>query len=200
MCGRFELKKTDKLYKRFKLANRLPRLSDRGNISPTSEIPAIITDNHIQFMVWGFQSEWGGKKHNLFNAKGETVDELNSFKKSFQERRCIIPASGFYEWDHTTTPHTPHYIHLKHDPLFGFAGIYREHHLEDGKKVLECSIITTRPNSFMEKIHNRMPVILKKEDEEDWLNPDNNEHLDRLKDLLVPYPAKEMEEEVIKKL
>jgi putative SOS response-associated peptidase YedK len=108
-----------------------------------------------------------------------------------------VPATGFYEPDkiHYDKPPFPwHYFHLKDQSLFGFAGLYDLwKDKETGKEIYSYTIITTVPNAVVGKVHNRMPVILKKEDEEAWLNPDIAES-ERLLPLLKPYPADEMEE------
>jgi putative SOS response-associated peptidase YedK len=108
-----------------------------------------------------------------------------------------VPATGFYEPDkkHYSKPPFPwHYFHLKDQPLFGFAGLYDIWKDKNSdKQIISYTIITTTPNSIVGKVHERMPVILKREDEETWLNPDIVEP-EHLLPLLKPYPADKMEE------
>jgi putative SOS response-associated peptidase YedK len=136
-------------------------------------------------------------KYKTINAKAETVAELPTFRQPLRDKRCLIPATGFYEPDKIHFDKSPfpwHYFHLKNQPLFGFAGLYDTWtDKETGKEIYSYTIITTEPNEVVGKFHNRMPVILNKEDEAEWLNPDIVEP-EQLLPLLKPYPASEMEE------
>lgn len=142
-----------------------------------------------EFLPFGFEASWKPGMQ-IFNAKSETVAELRTFSKLFRESRCLIPASFFFEWQKTTEGKQPFCIRLKDEDMFSFAGIYRP---DEG-----FVIITTKPNSLMEPIHNRMPCILTKKDEDIWLNPDSTE--DELMPLLEPFPASHMEAYQVSKL
>lgn len=174
----------------------------RFNVRPGQMNPVVTSHspNKISRMFWGLLPHFAKDEHYKYktiNAKAETVAELPTFRKPLRERRCLVPATGFYEPDkiHYDKPPFPwHYFHLKDQPLFGFAGLYDLwKDKETGKEIYSYTIITTVPNEVVGKVHNRMPVILKKEDEETWLNPDIVEP-ERLLPLLKPYPADKMEE------
>ena len=133
-----------------------------------------------------------GKSINTpINARAETVHSHGSFKRSFEKRRCIVPAGGFYEWKKAGTAKVPHWICLKDGSWMGFAGLYTWWKSPDGQWVPSCTIVTTSPNSLMEPIHDRMPVVLTEGAYDIWLAPENTD-LAELKEVLVPYPAHEM--------
>lgn len=201
MCGRygFSVKDAKQVYKRFDVVNELPDLRSRFNLAPGQMNPVITSHspNQIQYMFWGLIPHFAhdeNYKYTTINAKAETVDKLPSFKESLRYKRCLIPATGFYEPDKSFNPTVWHYFQLKSQELFAFAGIYDIwEDRKTGKKIYSYTIITTVPNDVVAPIHHRMPVILSKEDEEEWLNPDNIEP-EHLLPLLKPYPAEEMEE------
>jgi putative SOS response-associated peptidase YedK len=114
------------------------------------------------------------------------------YRKRLGSQRCLVPASGFFEWQKTGAGKVPHWIRLKSGALFAFAGLWDTWHDPDGGELHTYTIITCAPNALMEPIHNRMPVILRREDEESWLNPDTVES-ERLLPLLQPYAAGKME-------
>lgn len=146
--------------------------------------------NSVELMKWGFLRSWSPRP--LINATAEKVASSQVFRKAFERQRCLVPASGFYEWKATPEGKIPHYITLKTSPLFSFAGLYEVSKDTDGKEVTTYTIITTTPNKLMASMHNRMPVILHQADEDTWLNPDNVETME-LQRLLVPYPETEMQ-------
>ncbi len=204
MCGAygFSVKDAKEVYNRFDIENTLDDFKPRFNIRPGQMNPVVTSHspNKISRMFWGLLPHFAKDEHYKYktiNAKAETVAELPTFRKPLRERRCLVPATGFYEPDkiHYEKPPFPwHYFHLKDQPLFGFAGLYDLwKDKETGKEIYSYTIITTVPNEVVGKVHNRMPVILKKEDEETWLNPDIVEP-ERLLLLLKPYPADKMEE------
>ncbi len=129
----------------------------------------------------------------MINARAETLAEKPSFKNAFRSHRCIIPASGFYEWQKKGTgAKQPFYFYLKDKEVFGFAGLWEEWlDRETGELVETCTIITTEANKVLEPVHDRMPVILKAKDYDQWLDAQETK-TERLQSLLAPYPAKEM--------
>ncbi|GIQ69206.1 putative SOS response-associated peptidase YoqW [Xylanibacillus composti] len=177
----------------------VPEHVPRYNVAPGQLIPAIVHDgtkNRLGELKWGLVPNWaqdakGGFK--MINARAETVREKPAFRASFQRKRCIIPADGFYEWKETKDRRKqPMRIVLRDRSLFAMAGLYDTWMAPDGSKLSTCTIITTAPNALMRDIHDRMPVILRREDEALWLDRrESNE--DRLLALLQPYPADEME-------
>lgn len=142
-------------------------------------VPSFATDENIGF--------------KMINARSETIEEKPSFKKSFQRKRCLIPANGFYEWKQIqgTSKKLPFFIHLISSELFSFAGIFESWKNSDGNPVFTYSIITTQANALLQPLHERMPVILKPAEYEFWLDPMNN-NIDELKSMLVSYPMEDM--------
>ena len=113
------------------------------------------------------------------------------FSESFRQRRCVIPADGFYEWKTVNKKKVPVHFHLKDNKLFGFAGVWDVWNSPNGK-VFTVAIITTTPNELCSTLHDRMPVILSPEDEAKWLDPSIQDPT-TLTSLLKSYPAQEME-------
>jgi putative SOS response-associated peptidase YedK len=203
MCGAygFSIKNAKQVYDRFGIQNTLD-LKPRYNIRPGQLNPVVTNDNQttISLMFWGLIPHFAQDEHYKYktiNAKAETVAKLPTFREPFRHKRCIVPAAGFYEPDkkHITKPPYPwRYFQLKDQPIFGFAGLYDIWKDKDsGKQITSYTIITTTPNKLIAKYHERMPVILQKEAEQTWLNPDNVEP-EHLLPLLKPYPPEEMEE------
>jgi putative SOS response-associated peptidase YedK len=204
MCGAygFSVNNAREVYDRFAIVNTLEGLKPRWNVRPGQLNPIVTSQspNQISRMFWGLIPHFAvdeNYKYKSINAKVETVSRLASFREPFRRKRCIVPATGFYEPDklHYAKPPFPwHFFQVKDQPLFGFAGIYdiwKDH--KTGQKIYSYAIITTTPNVLVGQIHDRMPVILQQEDEETWLNPDITEP-EHLLPLLQPYPADQMEE------
>ena len=178
MCGRFGLS-----YPRSRLidwyrARAMPEYEFRYNIPPTADIVAIRDDEEGRtgsLMRWGLIPWWakdGKKAPLLHNARSETITAKPVFKTCFYRRRCIIPATGFFEWQRLPDGRRqPFYISSKDGNPLSFAGIWDTARLE-GIKVDSCAIITTDCNALMQPIHDRMPVILGEGDWDTWLNPD----------------------------
>ena len=204
MCGAygFSVKDAKEVYNRFDIVNTLDDFNPRFNVRPGQMNPVVISHspNQITKMFWGLIPHFAKDEHYKYktiNAKAETVAEKPTFREPLRHKRCLVPATGFYEPDKINYDKPPfpwHYFHLKDQPLFGFAGLYDIwKDKESGKEVFSYTIITTVPNEVVGKVHDRMPVILNKEDEETWLNLDIIEP-EQLLPLLKPYPADKMEE------
>ena len=162
----------------------------RYNIRPTQKMPIVVQHdgkNELVMAQWGLTPAWM-KGKVLFNTRDESVATKPFFNSLFKKYRCLIPADGFYEWQHIDGKKQPYRITLKSDPIFGFAGIYE---MNKEKKLLQFSIITTEPNALVAKIHNRMPVIIPKESENKYINEESD--ADDLLKYLKPYPASQME-------
>jgi putative SOS response-associated peptidase YedK len=192
MCGRYTIAPGKKFFDRFDIHNRQLTLDAHYNVKPTQIMPVVVqhSPNSVELMKWGFLRSWANRP--LINATAEKVGSSQVFRKSFERQRCLVPASGFYEWKETPTGKVPYYITLKEYTLFAFAGLYEVSKDKEGKEITTYTIITTTPNKLMESIHHRMPVILHKDDEASWLNPDNTE-TSELEKLLLPYPENEMQ-------
>jgi putative SOS response-associated peptidase YedK len=127
----------------------------------------------------------------MINAREETLMEKPSFKRPFISKRCLVPVSGFYEWKHLGNEKTPYFIRLKNAELFSLAGLYETWTDVEERSQLSFTIITTGPNTLMQSIHDRMPVIIPAERESEWLDP-ANKNPESLHKLLIPYAADQM--------
>ena len=196
MCGRINLRLSSvELTEFFELFREPVWSSPRFNIGPMQRILAIRQNPDgtrlAEPMQWGLVPSWAkdpsiGSK--MMNARSDTVATKPAFRTAFRHQRCLIPASGFYEWQKLTTDtKQPWHIFRKDGQPFAFAGLW-EHWQSPGEDALEsCSIITTEANEFMEEIHDRMPVILSKDDWSMWLDPTYDLPV-ALTKLLVPCP------------
>jgi putative SOS response-associated peptidase YedK len=182
---------TTKFEERFDVANRLEERTARYNIAPTQDVPVIVRNspNRIVMMGWGLIPHWAKADKiptKMFNARAETITEKASFKRLLPAKRCIVPASGYYEWQATENGKQPFYIHADAGEFFPFAGLYDIWKNPEGREIYSCTIITTQPTVSLQAIHTRMPVILEPAAEEVWLNPDVTDPQD-LTPLLHPY-------------
>ena len=197
MCGRFvyaaQCDENQLAFPQVVFPNEIPL---RYNIAPGQDITAIANtaEPRADAFKWGLIPSWA-KDHKignrLINARGETLAEKPSFRTAFKRRRCLIPATGFYEWQRNPDgkTKTPMYIALKSGAPFAFAGLWESWHSPEGQHIQSCTIITTEPNDLMAPIHNRMPVILPANAYDLWLDPAERTDLQAL---LLPYSAQEM--------
>lgn len=197
MCGRFALRTPPKgLAKAFGVGE-VPELEARFNIAPTQSVVNVHQTpdgREMKFLKWGLVPSWAKDPSvgaRLINARAETVTEKPSFLEAFKRRRCLIPADGFYEWARTEGRKQPYFFHLRDGRPFGFAGLWGRWQGSGGEVVESCAILTTEANDVLRPVHDRMPVILRPEDYELWFDADLRK-TDLLKDLLRPYPAREM--------
>ncbi|MGB7925118.1 MAG: SOS response-associated peptidase [Pyrinomonadaceae bacterium] len=197
MCGRFTQRTdTKKLAKEFKVAE-IPAMDQRYNIAPTQDVLAVYESRdgrEMKFLKWGLIPSWAkdtsmGAK--LINARSETVTEKPAFRQAFKQRRCIITADGFYEWQRTKGRKQPFYFRMRDERPFGFAGLWERWEGEGSKVINSCAILTTEANEVLRPVHDRMPIILHPEDYELWLDADARK-MDIIKEMLRPYPAEEM--------
>lgn len=200
MCGRYTITVTlEELMEMFDAEDATGDglLLPRFNIAPTQPGPAIISHgghNRMGQLRWGLIPSWAKDEKIGFqtiNAKAETVQDKPAFRTSFQKKRCLIPADGYYEWQQQGTTKQPYRIVLKDRPVFAFAGLYDTWVSPDGKKISTYTIITTTANSLTEKLHPRMPVILPREQQSNWL--DSTASPSALMSLLVPYESSRMD-------
>ncbi|WP_257350826.1 SOS response-associated peptidase [Pseudalkalibacillus decolorationis] len=198
MCGRFTLTaEIDLLMDWFEIDEWADNnLQPRFNIAPSQDLLAIVSNHgkrRAGFLKWGLVPTWAKDPsigNKMINSRAETVMEKPSFRNAFKRRRCLIPADGFYEWKKEGKQKQPKYIQMKNKNLFAFAGLWEKWSDENGKSLHTCTILTTKPNELMEDIHNRMPVILPKEDYSTWLEWGGS--AEGLDDLLHPYNTSEM--------
>ena len=168
-----------------------------SRISPGQQVAAVINDdkNRLVNFRWGLIPSWAkdpSMGNRMFNARAETLSEKPSFKNAFKKRRCLIIADGFYEWQKLGKVKKPLYFSLKSGRPFGFAGLHETWVSPDHQPIHTCTIITTEPNELIKPIHDRMPVMVPKEREAFWIDPDNQNQKDLLS-ILKPYPSEEME-------
>jgi putative SOS response-associated peptidase YedK len=195
MCGRFiRSQSIPRIAQEFGVAEISCDLGPSYNIAPTQKVAVVITDGVKKLVPvrWGLVPSWAkeisiGSK--MINARAETITEKASYRNAFKRRRCLVVADGFYEWQHVGDSKRPVYIRLKSGKPFGFAGLYEVWKSPEGDAITTCTIITTEANELMSPIHARMPVIIPRQDQDLWLNPETKEP----GLLLKPYPAEEME-------
>ncbi|HYK73956.1 MAG TPA: SOS response-associated peptidase [Pseudoneobacillus sp.] len=181
MCGRFTLTATlEQLMDRFDIEYFMNEEDyfPNYNIAPSQSVLAVINNgaaNKMGYLKWGLIPSWAKDpsiSNKMINARGETLIEKPSFKYAYQKKRCLILADSFYEWKKSDSKSkTPMRIKLKSDDLFAMAGLWEKWISPEGKSIFTCTVITTTPNALVHEIHDRMPVILKREDEKFWLDP-----------------------------
>ena len=170
----------------------------RYNVAPMQLVPAVVNDgnrNRLGLLRWGLVPPWAEDEKigaRMINARAETLEERPAFRRAYRSKRCILPADGFYEWKKEGKQKRPLRIVMRDGRVFGMAGLYETWTAPDGRKIHTCAVITTAPNRLMADIHDRMPVILRREDEALWLDRSVQDP-ERLRPLLAPYPAEEME-------
>ena len=197
MCGRYTLKTpAGVLTERFDIEESSTSITSSYNIAPTQQVATVLAENgkrKLEMLHWGLIPSWAKDPevgNRMINARAETVAEKPSYRKAFQERRCLILADGFYEWQKTDNGKQPFYIRMEDESPFALAGLWES--WRNGREIRSCTIITTAPNELAASIHNRMPVILHPEDYDMWLDPDFDER-EPLTSLLKPFPAEAME-------
>jgi len=165
------------------------------NIAPTLAVPILTNTRRYTSAHFGLIPSWAKQRSQMqINARSESVFEKVTFKEAYRSRRCIILVNGYYEWlkGSGSEKSLPYFIHSKTSDYFAFAGLYEEwYDNEQGKTILSCALLTTSPNTFIESIHDRMPVILAKDVWETWLNPKSD--YATLNTLFTPYPNDEMQ-------
>ena len=191
MCGRFALHAHPQVIALQFALSAAPEIAPRYNIAPTSDVLVVRADDGKRLAArvrWGLVPRWArdpaiGAKLN--NARAETVAEKPSFRDAFRRRRCLIPASGFYEWRREGSVKQPWYVYPAMGEVFAFAGLW-ERWRGGGAPLETCAIVTTDANAVMAPIHDRMPVIVAREDYARWLDgaPGND-----VSDLLRPADA-----------
>ena len=174
-------------------------MTPRYNVAPSQAIAVVPNngENSVEFFQWGLIPSWAKDPkigNRMINARSETLAEKPSFRTPYKRRRCLILSDGFYEWrsEPGSKSKTPIYIRLKSEKPFAFAGLWEAWYPStDDDPLLSCTIITTSPNSLMETIHRRMPVILEPDAYDLWLDP-SEQSPKQLDGLLKPYPPEEM--------
>jgi putative SOS response-associated peptidase YedK len=187
MCGRFTYKLTwaeiVKLY-RLTLDQPARNTQPRYNICPTTTIDTIVSTDGKRALVpmrWGLIPYWWSKplkemKMATFNARAETVATKPMFRDAFKSKRCLIPASGYYEWHDAPSGKQPYYFTRRDGQPITFAGLWSSWNDKDaGRKLLSCTMVITEPNNFVAEVHDRMPVILEAKDFVQWEQGDTKD-------------------------
>ena len=201
MCGRFTL--TDpsprRLTQRFDLDGSF-EIDERPrfNIAPTDPVIAIRRTDEVKNQAgrlrWGLVPGYWAEKEGqrpLINARAESVATQPAFRESFERRRCLIPADGFYEWRSDESGKQPIWFSPPDRELFTFAGIWSRLERDGADPLTSCALITCEPNRMMRPIHDRMPVVLDRSLESTWLDPDADQ--EQLLELLRPAPEAALE-------
>jgi putative SOS response-associated peptidase YedK len=196
MCGRYSFTLPPEAIRAlFRVVTGL-NLQPRYNIAPTQAVPVIglepSGERALKMFRWGLIPRWSKempKGAPLINARSEGIAKSKMFGEAFHKRRCLVPADGFYEWnkDKSLKDRQPWRIVDPEQPAFAFAGIWEGWRNPEGEIVRSFAIVTTGANEKLAPIHDRMPVMLKREDEDAWLDPGSSEP--KLLSLLAPYDA-----------
>ncbi len=200
MCGRYDsLIPRDAMEQLFG-ADVLPasNFPPRYNIAPTQDVPIVKLVHgddqrrEVAMARWGLVPFWmkALPKVPHINARAEAIERTGLFREAFAARRCLVPATGFYEWERRGNVKQPYRFRLRDGDPFAFAGLW-EYAKIDGEGLLSTTIIVTSANDLVGRIHDRMPVILPAEDYATWLNPDTDQA--EAKALLRPLAAALME-------
>jgi len=191
MCGRFSLGLVYGFSTRFGVPE-VPELKPRYNIAPFQHVPIIVGGEarSVKWMRWGLVPHWAKGEEfglKLINVRSESAMEKPMFKPLLNRQRCLVPATGFYEWQKQGTRKRPYHIRVKDQEYFAMAGIY-DTWSKEGEDLVTFSILTTAANEAISPIHDRMPVILRREREAAWASKEVLS-ADELSEIFQPLPA-----------
>ncbi len=177
MCGRYTLAaKPEQLQARFQFDAPVSEYAPSYNIAPSQAVLAVIRDeeaNRGGMLRWGLVPSWAKDPkvgYKMINARAESAAEKPSFRRALRQRRCLILADGYYEWQRRDGQKTPIYVRLRSCEPFAFAGLWERWHGEDDTTLVTCTILTTEANEWIQPVHHRMPVILDPGQEALWLD------------------------------
>lgn len=191
MCGRFALVATPEELERHFHLRRKVTVAPRFNIAPSQQVITIrsgANGNTTSAVRWGLIPHWSKDENfsaKLINARAETVQAKPVFSEAFKERRCLIPATGFYEWKNEGNLKQPYFIKMKNGRLFAMAGVWEYWQSPAGVIVETCAIITTEANTIVGKIHDRMPMIIPETAYGLWLDKVRDGH--HFREYFQPY-------------
>ncbi len=200
MCGRYtQTAELQELVERFGIDEPGIALAPRYNLAPSQDAPVVGVNpktpaaRTLRLMHWGLVPHHAGDRARpIINARAETLARRPAFRGLLSKRRCLVPADGFYEWRREGRLRSPMRFTLRGGGPFAFAGLWDRWLQPDGTPLYSFTIVTTSPNSLLEPVHNRMPVILRPEDEARWLDPASADPA-TLSPLLKPFPTQRME-------
>jgi putative SOS response-associated peptidase YedK len=200
MCGRYRLSRRKQLIEEyFDTAPWDDDWNPRYNIAPTQPVPVIRQHpkepvRQISTMRWGLIPNWAKDASgaaSTINARSETAAEKPAFRDPMRCRRCLIPADAFYEWKRSGASKQPYCFEVNDGEIFAFAGLWDGWKNAEGQWIKTCTILTTTPNAVTSAIHDRMPVILRKDDYDVWLDPGMT-NVQVISELLKAYDARLM--------
>jgi putative SOS response-associated peptidase YedK len=204
MCGRYRLSKRKQMVEEYFDTGSFAAAADeadwnpRYNIAPTQPVPVIRQNpkeprRELSLLRWGLIPSWAKDASGapLINARSETAATAPAFRDALRSRRCLIPADGFYEWQRNGKVKQPYCFEVNNGELFAFAGLWDGWKDANGQWLKSCSILTTIPNPVTSAVHDRMPVILDKNDYDLWLDPGMKDAI-AVSELLKPYDARRM--------
>jgi len=195
MCGRYSLAwDTQEIERHFAITVAMPKLEPRYNIAPSQ--PALIVHDDRdregrrtgRYVQWGLVPFWAKDPaigNRMINARGETIGSKPAYKAATKYRRCLVPASGFYEWAKVDGAKQPFYFRYEQARPLAMAGLYEHWQDDNGNELETCTIITTQANALLADIHDRMPVLIQPDDYDRWLDT-TLEQPDAVADLLRP--------------
>jgi putative SOS response-associated peptidase YedK len=200
MCGRYRLSRRKQVLAEHFEANPFDDdWEPRYNIAPTQPVPVVRQHPKekrcvLSMMRWGLVPSWAkdaSGSASMINARSETAVSKPAFRDPIKFRRCLIPADGFYEWRRTGSSKQPYCFEVNNGEMFAFAGLWDGWKDANGQWIKSCSILTTVANGLTLQVHDRMPVILRREDHAVWLDP-RVTNIDAICELLKPYDASQM--------
>ncbi|MEB3279415.1 MAG: SOS response-associated peptidase [Lyngbya sp.] len=183
MCGRFTLTcDSEQLAEQFQLSE-VPEITPRYNIAPTQLVATVSINSksekrQLNWMRWGLIPSWAKDNKmgaKLINARVETVAEKPSFRQAIRQRRCLIVADGFYEWQKQKDDKQPYYLYLENHQPFAFAGLWERWKSPENQEIISCTILTTEASQEVRSIHHRQPIIIPENNYSQWLNPQLSE-------------------------
>ncbi len=201
MCGRYFLTTPGEILAALFELPSAPDITPRHNIAPTQRVPIVRRSSsgprELAWAHWGLIPHWAKEReigNRLINARAETLTEKPSFREPFKKHRCLIPASGFFEWKKEGTGKQPYLLQLRGGAPFALAGLssrWRDPAAPEIEPIDSCAIVTTTPNPLAATVHDRMPVILSPADHARWLGSETP--AEELAELFAPFPAEAME-------
>jgi putative SOS response-associated peptidase YedK len=199
MCGRYRLSRRKQIIEEHFDASGEEDWTPRYNIAPTQPVPVIRQHPKeprrvFSLMSWGLIPSWAKDSSGaaaMINARSETVATKPAFRDPMKFRRCLVPADGFYEWRRDGREKQPFCFEVNAGELFAFAGLWDRWKDPGGNWIKSCSILTTKPNAVTSAVHDRMPVVLRKDDYDLWLDPGMT-NIESVADLLIPFDPRLM--------
>ena len=182
MCGRFALFASPELTAEYFALAQPPALAPHYNVTPGQDVAAVRVDRDgrraLRALRWGLVPFWAKDAtigRRLINARLDSLRDKPAFREAFARRRCLIPASGFYEWGvDDAGKKQPFFIRPRGEPLLAMAGLWERWRPQGGEPLETCVIVTTDANALLAPIHDRMPVLLSRAAQDVWLDPSSD--------------------------